>query len=129
MAGERKRSERRKSCRRIMGVWKSIKTLFRTSGQDLLAEAINEGAFIVDVRTPAEYAGGSVKGAANIPLDRISSDLSKFKNKKNIVLFCRTGSRSRIAKSILKQKGFENVVNGRTRAKVNHALNHNRSRS
>lgn len=103
--------------------------LIRTSGPDSLAEAISEGAFIVDVRTPAEYSAGSVEGAVNISLDRISSDLSKFRNKKNIVLFCRTGSRSRIARSVLKQKGFENVVNGKTRMKVNRALERNRSRT
>ncbi|CEN47472.1 Rhodanese domain protein (fragment) [Capnocytophaga canis] len=40
--------------------------------------------------------------------------MSKFKNKKNIVVFCRSGARSSQAKSILEQNGFQNVINGKT---------------
>ena len=42
--------------------------------------------FYVDVRTPAEFAQGSVKGAINIPLDQIENQLAKFKGKKK---YCR----------------------------------------
>jgi rhodanese-related sulfurtransferase len=66
----------------------------------------------VDVRTPAEFAQGSVKGAVNIPLDQIEKQLAKFKGKKNIVVFCRSGSRSSKAKAILEQNGIINVTNG-----------------
>lgn len=79
-----------------------------------LKDVISEGAFLVDVRTPGEFAQGHVKGSVNIPLDTVASQLSKFKNKKNIVVFCRSGARSSQAKSILNQKGFTNVVNGGT---------------
>jgi rhodanese-related sulfurtransferase len=47
-----------------------IKKLFG-SGVDL-SEKMSEGAIIVDVRSPGEYAGGHVKGSKNIPLDKIS---------------------------------------------------------
>jgi rhodanese-related sulfurtransferase len=67
--------------------------------------------FYVDVRTPAEFAQGSVKGAVNIPLDQIEKQLAKFKGKKNIVVFCRSGSRSSKAKAILEQNGITNVTN------------------
>ena len=79
-----------------------------------LKTVIDEGAFLVDVRTPGEFAEGHVKGSVNIPLNTVASQLSKFKNKKNIVVFCRSGGRSSQAKSILNQKGFTNVVNGGT---------------
>lgn len=79
-----------------------------------LKNVIEEGAFLVDVRTPGEFAGGHVKGSVNIPLDTISSQLSKFKNKKNIIVFCLSGGRSSQAKSILQQNGFTNVINGGT---------------
>jgi phage shock protein E len=75
---------------------------------------IEDGAFLVDVRTPGEFAEGHVKGSVNIPLDSIQSQLSLFKDKKNIVVFCRSGSRSGMAKSILEQNGIKNVVNGGT---------------
>jgi phage shock protein E len=80
---------------------------------------IKEGAFLVDVRTPGEFAGGHVKGSVNIPLDRVAAELVKFKNKKNIIVFCRSGSRSAQAKSILQQNGITNVVNGGTWDSVN----------
>jgi rhodanese-related sulfurtransferase len=75
---------------------------------------IEQGAFLVDVRTPGEFVGGHVKGSVNIPLDSIPAQLSKFKNKKNIIVFCRSGGRSSQAKKILEQNGFTNVVNGGT---------------
>jgi phage shock protein E len=77
-----------------------------------LKAIIDEGAFLVDVRTPGEFASGNVKGSVNIPLDSIPDQLAKFKNKKNIIVFCRSGARSGQAKSILSQNGFSNVFNG-----------------
>ena len=79
---------------------------------EALAKVITEGAFLVDVRGPGEFAGGSAKGAVNIPLDTITQHLNKFNGKKHIVVFCRSGSRSSSAKSILEQNGFKNVTNG-----------------
>ena len=87
-----------------------------------LTEAIKNGAFLVDVRTPGEFSSGSVKGAVNIPLDRVSSQLTKFKDKKTIVVFCRSGSRSGQAKSILNQNGFQNVINGGTWSNVSQVV-------
>lgn len=72
------------------------------------------GTFLVDVRTPGEFTEGSAKGAVNIPLDRIMSELEQFKGKENIVVFCRSGNRSGQAKYILEQNGFKNVINGGT---------------
>ncbi|GIM61901.1 rhodanese-like domain-containing protein [Capnocytophaga canis] len=91
-----------------------FRNIFGSANNSQLKEAIKEGVFLVDVRTPAEFSAGSVQGAVNIPLDRIASNLSKFKNKKNIVVFCRSGARSSQAKSILEQNGFQNVINGKT---------------
>lgn len=80
----------------------------------LLSKVIEDGAVLVDVRTPPEFASGSVKGAINIPLDKIGNENSQLKNKKNIVVFCRSGARSGQAKGILEKKGFTNVHNGGT---------------
>jgi phage shock protein E len=84
-----------------------------------LRATIDEGAFLVDVRTPGEFNSGHVKGSVNIPLDSITHQLPKFKNKKNIIVFCRSGNRSGQAKTILEQNGFTNVVNGGTWQDVN----------
>jgi phage shock protein E len=95
----------------MLGLFKS---LFGQSDTPQLTEAIKNGAFLVDVRTPAEFAEGSVKGAVNIPLDKLPGQLARFKGKDTIVVFCRSGSRSSQAKSILEKNGFPNVINGGT---------------
>ena len=84
-----------------------------------LKAIIKQGAFLVDVREPGEFADGTVKGAVNIPLGRVAAELNKFKGKQNIVVFCRSGNRSGQAKVILEQNGIKNVVNGGTLERVN----------
>jgi rhodanese-related sulfurtransferase len=96
-----------------------LKNLF--GGEDI-TEKLKEGAFLVDVRSPQEFDGGHVKGSVNIPLDRVANSLEKFKNKKNIIVFCRSGNRSSQAKSILEKNGFTNVTNGGTWQSVNQQL-------
>ncbi|HNU88089.1 MAG TPA: rhodanese-like domain-containing protein [Ferruginibacter sp.] len=87
-----------------------------------LKEIIGKDAFLVDVRTPGEFAGGSVPGAVNIPLDMIPSQLAKFKGKEQIIVFCKSGMRSGQAKGILESNGFKNVVNGGTWENVKQSL-------
>lgn len=73
-----------------------------------------KNAFLVDVRTPQEVAEGTVDGSTNIPLDEIEQRLSEFDNKDQIVVFCRSGSRSSQAKTILEKHGYTNIINGGT---------------
>jgi len=75
---------------------------------------INDGAFLVDVRTEAEFAEGHVKGSTNITLHTIPNELELFKNKTSIIVFCRSGGRSSQAKAYLDVNGIENVINGGT---------------
>ena len=81
---------------------------------EVLENAFKQNAYLVDVRTPAEFAGGSAKGAVNIPLGEINQQLGKFKGKKNIIVFCRSGNRSAQAKAILEKAGHTDVHNGGT---------------
>jgi phage shock protein E len=90
-----------------------------SNNQHSLENIIHEGAFLVDVREPSELLDGSVKGAVNIPLGTVESNLEQFKNKQNIVVFCRSGNRSGQAKMILNHYGFNNVINGGTWYDVN----------
>ncbi len=91
-----------------------FQNFFGGSSRTDLTEIVNKGAFLVDVREPAEFAEGSVKGAVNIPLGTVSAQIGKFKGRENIVVFCRSGNRSGQAKSILEQNGITNVINGGT---------------
>jgi Rhodanese-related sulfurtransferase len=92
--------------------------------QNIIAanQTIQNHVFLVDVRTPDEFAEGSVVGAVNIPLSVLEQELSQFKNKENIIVFCRSGARSGNAQIILQQHGFENVVNGGPWQNVQQAL-------
>lgn len=94
-----------------------------SNNNEKVATLVNDGAFLVDVRSPGEFADGNVKGSVNIPLDQVQNQLPKFKGKEKIVVFCRSGSRSSQAKSILEQNGFTNVTNGGTWQDVNAIIN------
>lgn len=96
--------------------------LFGSKNNNQLSAVLNNSPFLVDVRTPGEYASGSVTGAVNIPLDKIQEAIGRFKGKNNIVVFCRSGNRSGQAKSILEQHGIQGVTNGGTWQQVNKAL-------
>ena len=72
-----------------------------------LKELVKQGAVIVDVRTPAEFQGGHIKGSINIPLQSLDSNLGKLKKDKTIITCCASGMRSASAKGILKSKGLD----------------------
>jgi phage shock protein E len=90
-----------------------LKNMFSKEDNNLV-QIVNDGAFLVDVRSPLEFSSGKVKGSVNIPVDQIQNNMAKFKDKKNIVVFCRSGIRSSQAKAILERNGFINVTNGGT---------------
>jgi phage shock protein E len=87
-----------------------LKKLFGMNSNDELEKIIQEGAFLVDVREPGEVDSGGVEGSVNIPLGSVANQLDLFKDKEHIVVFCRSGLRSRQAKGILEQNGFTNVL-------------------
>lgn len=103
-----------------MGIFNNI---FGGNTNENLSKLVNEGAFLVDVRTPEEFAEGNVKESINIPLDQVAVNLDMFKGKENIVVFCRSGNRSGQAKNILEQNGFTNVTNGGTWQDINDVIN------
>lgn len=88
-----------------------IRKLFGGESVDYKSLVAN-GAVIIDVRTPGEFAGGHVKGAVNIPLDSIDKNLNKIQAyKKPLVMCCASGMRSGRATSFLKSKGLQEVYN------------------
>jgi len=63
--------------------------------------------FILDVRTPGEFARGSVPNAMNIPVDDLRGRLDDLPKDRTIHLYCTVGLRSYIACRILEQNGFD----------------------
>ena len=55
-----------------------FQSLFGKGETTDLKSIIEQGAFLVDVRTAAEFAGGHVKGSVNIPLNNIPTQLAKI---------------------------------------------------
>ncbi len=73
-----------------------------------LQQIAADGAIILDVRSPGEFAGGHVKGAINVPVDKIGSKLAMLQKKNSpIIAYCQSGMRSRMAVSQLKGNGIE----------------------
>ncbi len=73
---------------------------------------VASGAMIIDVRSPQEFDAGHVKNSKNIPLQTIQKAIPELKKSGKVVItVCRSGSRSGMAKSILKSAGIE-VFNG-----------------
>ena len=63
---------------------------------------------IVDVRTPAEFMGGSVAGSINIPLQEIMQRLDEIKQlKQPLILCCASGNRSGQAQAYLSSLGID----------------------
>lgn len=87
------------------------------------ADLLKKGAIIIDVRSKAEYAGGHIKNSINIPVDQLTANLSRLKNKNNpIITCCASGMRSGSAKTILINNGYTDVHNGGSWGSLNGKL-------
>ena len=66
---------------------------------------------ILDVRTPAEYAGGHVPGAVNIPVQELTEHLERLTAdlQQPIVVYCEGGPRARRAAALLDQSGYDHL--------------------
>ena len=69
---------------------------------DRLKQLVKEGWKVIDVRTPAEYAGGHIEGAELVPMQDVPS-LTEGK----YLVYCRSGARSGSAAAYLESKGLE----------------------
>ncbi len=78
---------------------------------DSIKEALQAGAIVIDVRSPAEFSGGHVKGSTNIPLQEVGSWLEKQDKAQQIIFCCASGGRSGSATSAAKKAGFK-ALNG-----------------
>lgn len=65
--------------------------------------------FVLDVRTPEEYAEGHVPGAVNVPHDQLASRLAEVPKDKDVVVYCRSGRRSALATDVLAANGYQRV--------------------
>lgn len=67
-------------------------------------------ALLIDVRTPEEYRENHIEGAVNIPVYEIDNLKNEIIDPNKVILvYCKTGKRSKIVKQILIQNGYKNV--------------------
>lgn len=93
----------------LTGCTTTNKNITYTEAKELITE---KQAIIIDVRTIEEYNEKHIENAYNIPLDEIENigDYIQDKNK-YIIVYCRSGNRSKQAQTTLKQLGYINVYN------------------
>jgi phage shock protein E len=83
-----------------------IKNLFAPATD--LGMILSSGALILDVRTKNEFDAGHLEVARHIALDKLNQQLPALKKlNKPVVTVCRSGSRSGMAKNILRSAGIE----------------------
>lgn len=88
-----------------------VDTVEEVTATDLADRFDKEGMNVLDVRKASEYNAQHVIGAQNFPLDFINSNMSEVSRDKRYFLHCAGGYRSMITASILKSRGYNDVVN------------------
>ena len=92
-------------------ILQGLKNMFKNTS-DTYKHLVENGAIIIDVRTPQEFASGNIPGSMNIPLQSLDNRCAQFVDKQaNYIVCCASGMRSSSAKSILQSKGFTHVHN------------------
>ena len=129
----RRRKKQQRNRGSLVGRWATLSGLLVIVGSTL-ALAANDLAtiqsnisapVIIDVRTPQEFATGSIEGAVNLPLKGLPDSLLNegIALDEEVVVYCRSGRRSAQAKTLLKAAGFELVFDGGPMRQLEGVLN------
>lgn len=88
--------------------------------ETLLTPTADSPPFLLDVRTPQEFAAGHIPGAVNIDIDDLRERLHELPRDQKIAAYCQVGQRGYLATRILLQSGFDahNVGGGYTTYKL-----------
>lgn len=85
-----------------------ITTCSKVSDEEIILarQAVTNGALMLDVRTVKEYKEKHIDGAKNLPIQVLEKQYAYLPKDKEIVVYCRTGSRSGAAARFLREQGF-----------------------
>ena len=129
----RRRTKRQRNRGSLAGRWAALSGLLvivvsalALAANDLATIQSNISApVIIDVRTPQEFATGSIEGAVNLPLKGLPDSLLNegIELDEEVVVYCRSGRRSAEAKTLLKAAGFELVFDGGPMRQLKGVLN------
>jgi len=93
------------------------------ASRTVIRQHLKDGALVVDVRTPEEYAEDHFKDAINIPLHVLHGKLDLLGSKSTpIILYCQSGMRSGSARVLLLKAGFRHIHNAGGLADLRAAL-------
>lgn len=70
------------------------------------SQRFTEGAYLLDVRTVAEWNESHVDGAVLIPLDELNARINEVPTDQDVLIICRSGNRSGQARDILRAAGL-----------------------
>ena len=89
-----------------------------------IPEQVAQGAVIIDTRTPEEFSSGHIDGAVNIPYDRILESIETHVPHKSdpVIVYCRSGKRSGMAKNTLDKSGYAQVLDAGSMKRLNELL-------
>ena len=129
----RRRTKQQRIRGSLVGLWATLSGLL-VIGVSAPAFASNDLAtiqsnisspIIIDVRSPQEFATGSIEGAVNLPLKGLPDSLLSegIELDEEVVVYCRSGRRSAQAKTVLKAAGFELVFDGGPMSQLEGVLN------
>ena len=86
------------------------------------AALVQEGALLIDVRTPGEFKQGHIPGSKNIPVDQLGKRVEQIRKAgKPVILCCASGMRSGRGTRVLKAEGIE-AYNGGSWASLQRQL-------
>lgn len=87
-------------------------------------EWLKRGGLVIDVRSEGEFQSRHLPAAVNIPLDRLRDEIARRAPDKErpLLLHCLSGTRSGMAKALLKKMGYRNVFNLGSRGRAERIL-------
>lgn len=89
---------------------KNVETIESISAEKFV-ETLTSDTNILDVRKPGEVESGIIENATHICLSNLQNELDALDKNKEYTIHCAGGYRSMMAASIMKQKGFNKVIN------------------
>ena len=97
-----------------MGLFDLFKKPYQTIKPEQVAPLQAAGAFLIDVREPAEFRSGHASGAKLMPVGQLARSLNQVPKERQIIVMCQSGMRSQQAAQLLAGAGYQvmNVSGG-----------------
>ena len=87
-----------------------VDTITSITPDELADKMAEEKVMVIDVRRPSEFSAEHIDGAKSLPLDYISELMAEFPKDQTMYIHCAGGYRAMIASSILKSRGYDNLI-------------------